>query len=200
MRTKTTVLGLLSVLVISCSKSKEPNERSMFYWEDNYLMVELISRENLDFVNREVKRIQDFGEEHFDGSGFTGITEIGKIPVPTVNLKLDKNEVVEVLESAGLTKYSKLIYYGGGEPTEMQNPKSIVFGDLNSGIFLEPKGEILEFIWFDSYNWKDINKTNITMGLHVLGKKYGLILVDWNSNQVVDLKNKPSIDEYLKSV
>ena len=198
MKTKSTILGLLSFLGISCSDNEEENNRSMFFWEENYLMVEIISRKNLGFVTKESKRIQDFGKEHFDGNGFTEITEIGQIPVPTVNLKLNKNEVVKLLESTGLSKYPKLIYYGVVEPKEIENPKSIVYGDLSSGIFLEPKDEILEYIWFDSYNWKEINQTNLEKGLNALGQEYDLILVDWNSSQIVDLKSEIDINEYLK--
>lgn len=162
-------------------------------------MVELVSQKNLDFVTNESKRIQDFGNEYFDGNGFTEITEISQIPIPTVDLNLSKTEVSNLLESKGLSQFSKIFYYGGGKAKELENPKTKAYVDLSSVIFLEAKGEILEYIWFDSYNWKEIGKTKLAEGLNALGQEYDLILVDWNSSQIVNLKSKNGIIEYLKS-
>ena len=208
MRKTMLILGILSFLGIGCSdkepKNEAPNKitkeegQAMLLWEDNYLMVELISHSNLEFAKKETQRTSKFGEEHFDGNGFTEITEIEEISYSTDQLKIPIEEVAQLLESKGLTKYQKLMYYGGGEPTEIKDPKSIVYGKLKSGIFLEPENKILKHIWFDTYNWKEIHKTKIAEGLNAIGVEYNMILVDWNSGQIVDLKNIKEIKNYLK--
>jgi len=193
------LLGILSFLGVGCADKKPTEEKAMLLWEDNYLMIEIISSKNITFVKKEIERVSKFGEEHYNGAGYTDITHIEEKPFLTEKLEISKKEVIGLLELQGLTRYPKLMYYGGGEPTEIKEPKSIVYGELSSGIFLEPENEILKHIWFDSYNWKEISKTKIADGLHAIGLKYDLILVDWNGNQIVDLKNKSEIEKYLNT-
>lgn len=180
-------------------KHNQDKRTTMLLWEDNYLMVELIPKENLEFALKETKRIQKHGEEHFDGNGFTEITEIGEKPVKTEKLEIPTKKITDLLESVGLTRFEKLMYFGGGEPTEIENPKSLVYGELGSAIFLEPENGKLKHIWFDSHKWEDLPKTKIGNGLKAIGKEFDLILVDWNSNQVIDLKKENEIEKYIKS-
>ena len=57
----------------------------------------------------------------------------------------------------------------------------------------------LKHIWFDSQNWKELKKTKILDGFKLLGENYDLILVDWASGQIVDLKSKSKIMQYISS-
>lgn len=65
------------------SKEQKPYKFAnvLHMWEDACLMIELLPKDNLEFINKESHRINEFGKEHFDGYGFTDITEIGEIPI-----------------------------------------------------------------------------------------------------------------------
>ena len=54
-------------------------------WEDDYLMIELLPYDNLQFIKSETNRINGFAQEHFDGTGFTDITPVAEKPVKTID-------------------------------------------------------------------------------------------------------------------
>lgn len=215
MKIATVIIGILLVTLFSIAvlyikknenrtieKTKENvnNEKTkttILLWEDNYLSTELIPKENLEFTIKETKRIKKHAEEHFDGNGFTEITEVNKIPFSTEKKEILTSKITNLLESIGLVKYERVLYYGGGTPTEIENQSTIVYGQLKSGIFIEQENNKIQHIWLDSQNWKEISKTKIKEGLIEIGKMYDLILVDWNSKQVIDLKKESEIEKYL---
>ena len=172
---------------------------TMLFWEDNYLTIELIPKENLKFILTENKRIQKHGEKHFDGNRFTKITEIEEIPFKTEKMRISIETITKLFESVGLSKYEKLVYYDGEKPTEMENPKTIAYGEFESAIFLEPENGKLKHIWIDSHKWENLSKTKIGNGLKAIGKEFDLILVDWFSNKVIDLKKEIEIEKYIKT-
>ncbi|WP_405567079.1 hypothetical protein [Polaribacter sp. Asnod6-C07] len=172
---------------------------TMLFWEDNYLTVELVPKENMEFILADNKRIKKHGEEHFSGKGFTEITEIEEIPFKTEKMRISIEKITKLFESIGLSKYEKLLYCGGGKPTEIENPKTIAYGEFESAIFLEPSNGELKHIWIDSNNWENLPTTKIENGLKAIGKEFDLILVDWISNKVIDLKNEIEIEKYIKT-
>ncbi|MDY0781691.1 hypothetical protein [Tenacibaculum sp. IB213877] len=177
--------------------NNENTKTTILLWEDNYLSAELIPKENLEFAIKETKRIKKHAEEHFDGNGFTEITKINKIPFSTEKKEILTSKITDLLESIGLVKYGRVLYYGGGTPTEIENQNTIVYGELKSGIFIEQENNKIEHIWIDSQNWQEISKTKIKDGLIEIGEMFDLILVDWNSTQVIDLKKESEIEKYL---
>jgi len=188
-------MGILSFLGINLFEKKINYENSIILWEDDYLMIEIISHDNFDFAKKETKRISDFGNENFDGNGFTNITTVGMCPLATEKLKIQKSELLNLLDSVNLTQI-KNIYYNG-ETKPIKSPKTIVYGGFNNGIFIESKNDLVTEIWFSSYNFSDISKTKIVKGLNAIGNKYNMILVDWNREKVIDLKNLDEINNYF---
>jgi hypothetical protein len=69
---------------------KRPFEQMevLHMWEDGNLMIELLPKENLEFIVNETKRIEAFGKEHSVGIGFTDITIIGEKPVKTIDKRI----------------------------------------------------------------------------------------------------------------
>ncbi len=190
---------LLSLLGVSTTVKSGTPEKSIILIEDNYLMVEFISNKNINFAKKEIKRISKFGTDHQEGIGYSSITEIKQIPITTIELNISTEQVMKLLESIGLVRYTKLMYFGMNGLTEISNPQSIVYGELKSGIFIEQKNNTVKHIWFDSQNWKELKKTKILDGFKLLGENYDLILVDWASEQIVDLKSKSKIMQYISS-
>ena len=61
-----------------------------------------------------------------------------------------------------------------------------------------PLNNNAKFIWFYCTNWNDIHRSNLLHGLHELGKKYNLILVQWYTRIIYDLTNFPEVKKFLK--
>eukprot|EP01093_Parvamoeba_rugata_P007417 TRINITY_DN2194_c0_g2_i1.p1 TRINITY_DN2194_c0_g2~~TRINITY_DN2194_c0_g2_i1.p1 ORF type:complete len:200 (+),score=34.50 TRINITY_DN2194_c0_g2_i1:1437-2036(+) len=196
---KPLIMGILALFGISCSQKKSSDENSMLLWEDDYLMVEIMSSKNLEYALKETGRISEFAEKHSDGNGFSEITAIKQKPIETKQLEINEKEFVELLNSVGIEKYPKLTYAGIGEPQIIENSKTKAFGSYSSAIFYDVENNKIEHIWFSTYDWKNIQKTKIADGLNAIGEKYDMIMVDFASEEVIDLKKKPEIEKYLKT-
>jgi hypothetical protein len=188
-------MEILSFFGINLFSKKNKYENNIILWEDDYLMIEIISNDNLDFAKKETKRISGFGNENFDGNGFTEITKVGKYPVPTDKLKIQKAELLNILSSTNLPQIQNIYYNGESKPINL--PNTIVFGEYNNGIFIESKDDLVTEIWFSSYNYSEISKTKIIETLNSIGNKYNMILVDWNKDKVTNLKQIDEINNYF---
>ncbi len=165
-------------------KSNEKIPSTMVLWEEDYLMVEIMSSKNLDFAKKQIGEVTDSSEI---------------IKIETKELGISKTELTDLLINAEVNEYEKISYVGIGEPHVLENPKSRAFGSLTSAIFFEGETDKVENIWLSSFNWPEINKTNIVNGLNEIGKKYDMILVDNYpiQNKIVNLKDKIEIQNYL---
>jgi len=90
------ILKLLKLLRLDkkpTGSENYPYENILHLWEDDYLMLELLPFENLEFVKAETNRINNFAQDHFDNSGFTDITPIGDKPTKTIDrlIKIPEN-------------------------------------------------------------------------------------------------------------
>ncbi|WP_308993972.1 hypothetical protein QLS71_015240 [Mariniflexile litorale] len=165
-------------------ESDDEESSTMLLWEDDYLMAEIMSSNNLDFAKKQIGEIEDKSELK---------------QIETKELEISKTELSDLLKSAELNEYEKIGYAGIGEPQILENPKTRAFGDLSSAIFFDGETDKVEHIWLSSHNWTEVNKTNILNGLNAIGNKYDMILVDIYpiQNKIVDLKDKAEIQNYL---
>ena len=167
------------------TQKSEPKEySSMLLWEDDYLMAEVISSNNLNFAKKQIGEI-------------TNTSELKKID--TKELEISKTELSELLKNAKLNEYETISYPGIGETKILNNTKTRAFGDLNSAIFFDGDTDKVEHIWLSSQDWEKVNNTNILNGLNAIGIKYNMILLDIYpiQNKIVDLKDKTKIQNYL---
>ena len=91
------ILKLLGLQKKTTSDKPYPYKDILHLWEDDYLMLELLSHDNFEFVKAETKRINDFGQEHFDGSGFTNIIPISEKPIKTIEKLIDIHEIENIM-------------------------------------------------------------------------------------------------------
>ncbi|WP_166968102.1 hypothetical protein [Yeosuana marina] len=128
-------------------KEKKPYEFAdvLHMWEDDYLMIEFLPKENLEFVKKESKRINEFGQEHFDGNGFTEITEIGEVPIKTVDKGIDFNSIAKIFEKNGMKRITEVVYQNVGHLTGEKVPFG--FGSNNFAVLLENENGKLKNIW-----------------------------------------------------
>ncbi len=165
-------------------KSEDKEYSTMLLWEDDYLMAEVMSSNNLNFAKKQIGEI-------------AAISEFKQIE--TKKLEITKTELSDLLKSVELNEYEKISYAGIGESQILKNPKTRAFGDLNSAIFFDGETDKVEHIWLSSHDWEKVNETNILNGLNAIGIKYDMILVDIYpiQNKIVNLKDKTEIQNYL---
>ncbi len=108
------ILKLLGFKKATNSDGPYPYKGILHLWEDDYLMLELLPNENLEFIKSETKRINNFGQENFDGNGFTDITTIPKKRAKTIEKLIDITEIENIILKSGLEKITQFHMQGVG--------------------------------------------------------------------------------------
>ena len=180
-------------------KEKKPYEFAdiLHMWKDDHLMIELLPKDNLEFILKESKRIDEFGKAHFDGNGFTAITEIGEAPIKTINKQIDFNSAAKIFEENGMAKIEKVVYQNAGLLTDEEVPFG--FGSNKFALLLDNENDILKYIWTTGRIEDDELKKQFANGLSDFAKKYDFIAVDWFKSEFYDLHNENGISEFIKN-
>ncbi len=193
-------MNFLKLLGLQKMKKGHPNqdEDILHLWEDDYLMIELIPKENIDFVKNETKRINNFGEEHFDGTDFNNITQIGKKPIATIEKLIDIAELEEIMRQCGLDRVRK--YYMQDIGLLEGDKAPLGFGTNSFAVIFENEGRLVKEIWITGQisNGKDHHK--VANALLLLGKEYDLIAVNWFKCEYYDLIERISVEEFVESI
>lgn len=74
-------------------------------------------------------------------------------------------------------------------------PNTIGFGKDYAAIYFKFEENIITKIWL-TQPWK-MEKDKLTLFLNEVGKKWGLLLIDWKATEIVNLLDKDAILNYL---
>jgi hypothetical protein len=167
-------------------------------WEDDYCQVEVISASNYDLVKRQTIEAIDFGNAHFNGIGFTALYQRENIPYPISQLLIPIENFEAILAENSFIRIDKIYYQYEGLVNHAEDVTR-AYGDDDFSIWAEVKERILTNIWITSRGANtDDRIIKATSILNTMGEKYQLILVDWNSCEVIDLKEINEVKAYLK--
>lgn len=172
-------------------------EQSIFFHEDDYCQVQLTLKENLTQLQKEAQEVLGFAKEHFDGSGFTDIKVREEETHKLAGRQIKTNDIKAVIINAGFNKIPKVFTgYGQFYREELKNTKA--YGKNGCAIFYDYKDNIVEHIWLE-YHWgnEQTDKDKFAICLSGLGKKWNLLLMDWNQLKLVELTNSSAIRKYL---
>ncbi len=155
----------------------------MLLLEDDYLMIEIMSSKNLAFAKELIEETESKTEQ-----------------IKTEELHISKKELSDLLKNAKLNEYENISYLWNGKLETRKDTKTRAFGSLENAIFFDGATDTVEHIWLSLNNWKEIARTHILDGLHSIGNKYDMILVDTYpiQNKIVNLKKKKEIKQYLE--
>ena len=185
-------MGLFSFL------KKIQKDSSTYMMEDDYCQVEIIPASNYSFVVSEAVKVADFGEEHFTGMGFDAIYVGNPKPHPTSELSIEIDDFENVL-AQHLFNRIKRIRYIGGDWIDYRKGVTRAYGETSFSFWTQVRNNKVTDIWLTSFG-KSSNERlpQIAAALFAIGKKYNLILADWNSCEIVDLNKQEEIDAYLE--
>lgn len=167
----------------------------LYLWEDDYLMIELLPFENLEFIKAETKRIANFGETHFDGSSFTDITPIGEKPVKTIDKLIDISAIEKIIIDAGLLKVEKIhpqVFW-----MNEQLYFTLAYGNSKFAIIVERKNKLLEHIWFSGHVHEEAVKQKLIEILLSLGRLYKFTGVNWYKCEYYHLTERESVEDFI---
>lgn len=180
-------------------KSKSyPYKDILHLWEDDYAMIELVPSENLEFAIKEGQRINEFGEKHKDGLGFSDITEIAELKVKVSDRKLDFSKTLEFFKSTGLPPITQVVHQNAGLKKSEYPPFG--YGCHKFGVLLEDNDGYLNRIWITGFTENEKIKSKTKSGLHNFCKIFDFIAVNWYQGTVFDLRKESQSEDFLNSV
>lgn len=201
------ILIALIIVIISMRASKSTDSKitnesetkpinvsnSIFYHEDDYKQVEIVPAENFNELIKQAENVQDFAEGHFDGGGYTDMmvredsgSKLKERGIKSVELDL-------ILSELPIKKSTEVST--GIRPGEMKSENTFGYGENYNGIFFDFESDTVTGIWIAGSIPTDNEK--VIEVLNKIGQEWSLLLMDWNSLELVDLKKKEQIEKYL---
>jgi hypothetical protein len=187
------MLVWLAIRKTNLTKYHPAKKDSIFYHEDDYRQVEIVPFENFNELIKQADNIQDFAEKNFDGVGYTDIMIREDNGLKLKERGIPVTELEKVLLNLSLPKKTSVTT--GIRPGEMISKNTLGYGENCDGLFFQFESDIVSSIWIAGTIPTDKDKVIDT--LHALGHKWHLLLMDWNSCELVDLKNKEQVIKYL---
>lgn len=186
-------LGTQPILSLKLNNDRMNN--AIFYHEDYYRQIELVSNR---YYSKTYNEISNLPEQNGSKYGFDNIT----IRSEESHLEVEKISIDELrtcIDSLSISFYEKVesgTY--SGKPYRMDN--TVVWGFEGYGIFVEySEKKIVTSIWIVNSPIfpKDYIGQHLFEALITLGKTFSFILVDWDSKEIIDLKDILVLKEYL---
>ena len=170
-----------------------------YFHEDLFRQVEFIPRENINFIESENKKIDQFSKDNFDGNGFTDIyvREESENQITIIEKKINLVEIDKFLINLGMEKIENVYYLFGSTKIKCEN--TIAFKYKRAQIYLVYENEIVKDLFIDGFRFhkKEEDKEKLKIILNKIGMKFNLILNDWDLTEIIDLENQNEIEKYL---
>ena len=167
---------------------------SIFYHEDDYQQVEIVPSENFNELIKQAENVQDFAEKHFDGSGYTDMMVREDNGFKLKQRGIQPKELDLILSELPIKRYSEVST--GIRPGEMTCENTFGYGENYNGIFFDFESDSVTGIWISGT--PEVASEKYSSVLNDIGNKWNLLLMDWNSLELIVLKNKEQVEKYLK--
>jgi hypothetical protein len=178
---------------------KKSAHNSVFFHEDNYRQTELLPVQNLLTKQPELHSVLHHAEKNFTGDGFLSCSCREETAFPLSELQIDKKEFKALIKTGSLFYFDTV--YTGYSTQRILKKDTRGFGFENYILYYEFSNDVIINCWLD-YNpiSEDLNNypERLQNVLLKLGSAYGLILIDWNECQTVNLANKHALCDYMK--
>jgi hypothetical protein len=167
------------------------------FWEDDYCQIEIIPFENKDFIIKTFRQINELFDKSKSDFGFTDTFERGQMPLKTFSKEIRTDYLQKLLLSFEFEK-AKNINYNSHKIIDCEKGLTKAFGFSNFTIFFDTEFEFVKNIWLSNSLIVSVKQYDlIKSALYSLGEECEMLLVDWNSLELFDLKDRNQIDKYL---
>lgn len=195
-------MGLFSFLKFK-RKDKETlpafglNEYVPSFWDDDYCQIEIVPKDNKDFILKQVFEIDDFSEASKSEFGFTSIFVRGEMPTTTLSKEIRFDYLENTLLNFNFEK-AKRIYFDGRQVLDCEAVQIKAFGFSNFTIFFDIEKEFVKNIWLHEAPIVSVTQFELIKNvLYTLGEECGLVLINWNASKLYDLSDRNEIQDYL---
>jgi hypothetical protein len=168
-----------------------------FYWEDDFLQVEITDRRNKAYMLKKLEEVRNFSAQHYTPQGFTDVyMREDKQPIATISLELNY-ETLDTLLKKYLHKATH-IQYEASKLIDCNVDGSYAYQADGFTVFVDTDDDYVKYIWVRSgLIVSNENFENLLQVLYIIGESYKMDLVDWNSLEYIELNNRIQVKEYL---
>ena len=170
----------------------------VYLHEDFYCQVELLPDENSSELESENEKIEEFANEHFDGTGFTDVYARDEHKIKTSDRNINLSDFEQFVISLGFQKMRNIYSGYGNYKEKCQNTNA--YSIDRATIFCDFENGVIKNIWLDGFRFNNESKfgKEMTEGLFQIGKQWKLTLNDWDLTERINLKDKSEIELYIK--
>lgn len=192
-------MGLFDKIFGRKMNPKIEDENLPSFWEDDYCQIEIVPRKNIEHIEKSIKQIDEFTEKTRTENGFTDIFMREDLPFPTINEELRTDYFEKLLAEKGFEKAMK-IRYDGYTIIECSKTTSNAYSLPCFNFFYDCNDEFINNIWIStSLITSNDHFNKILEALYELGESCEMVLINWNSSELIDLADRNQIKEYLMS-
>ena len=173
------------------TKTEYRAKGTIFYHEDDFCQIEIVPKENLSYLLKQADNIADFSAEN----GYSDIYIRKENKVRLKSREIDKTELEKLLTELETEKHTEVIT-GYGSDYRVKSENTIGFGKEYSAVYFDFENDKVKNIWIT--NLFGLNQDKVVDVLSKIGEKWNLVLMDWNSSELIDLSNKEMINKYIK--
>ena len=202
MNTLIIILAILLVVIlvflkVNKTRVKDRSDKkikgTIFYHEDDYGQIEIVPKENFGRLIKEAENVKYFSENHFESEGFTDMYVRNGIGLKLEERKIKASELNEILLKVFEEKHTNVTT--GISSDEIRSKNTYGYGKNHNGIFFDFNEGFVLNIWISGRI--DVNNHKLTSVLNEIGRKWNLLLMDWNTMELIDLTNSEQTSEYL---
>lgn len=167
------------------------------FWEDDYCQIEIVPFENKEYILKTIEQINDLANKSRTDFGFNEIFGRGQKPVTTFSKEFRTDYLQQLLTGFEFER-AKSIDYDSHKILNCETGRTKAFGFSNFTMFFDTEEEFVKNIWLSISLIVSVKQYDlIKFALYNLGAECEMVLVDWNSLELFDLRNKNQIDKYL---
>ncbi|KXX71304.1 hypothetical protein [Flammeovirga sp. SJP92] len=167
--------------------------KSIFYHEDDYLQVEIVPNENFKELISQAENIKYFEGSNYTEDGYKDIIVRDEKEYLLKQREIDPKNLDIIFSKLSLDRSEEIST--GIIPGEFICKDTIGYGEDYNGIFFNYKTDYVTNIWV--VGTPDVEKVNLIQVLNEIGVKWNLLLMDWNTLELIDLKSIEHIEKYL---
>jgi hypothetical protein len=167
------------------------------FWEDDYCQIEIVPFENREHILKSIEQISDLAKNSRTDFGFTETFERGQMPVNTFSKEIRIDYLEKLLAGFEFEK-AKSINYDSQKILNCELGQTKAYGFSNFTIFFDTEHEFVKNIWLSISLIVSVRQYDlIKSALYCIGEECEMVLIEWNSLELFDLRDRTQIDKYL---
>ena len=171
-------------------------EVGFYLHEDEWGMISIMPAENLSHSRATAAEAREFGEKHFNGSGWADIYVLPGEPYPISARRIPLSELREMF--ASLLNPVGHVETGYSSHREAVTGAFALVGEPYGAIYGRHREGVITGLYVSRFAGEQVEGTEqFIKRVVTLGERYSLILADWWRHRIIDLRDEAAVTRYI---